>query len=182
MEERSSRWSSRRRWELVALAPALIATALLVASTRLGDPPPAAPSALKSPAAVTERPPALTEPSPPAVTEPPAPPAAPQSSAPPRKTAPPSAPAVPKKQGVASRPFAWAPTAGASGYYIELYRGNDRVFAASTEGARIDVPATWWHDGKTQRLVPGEYRWFVWPVVDGERASTATVQSTLTVS
>ena len=169
LEATRSSSSSRRRWELIAVAPALIATALLVASTRVGDPQPAAPSALEAPA------PATVEPSPlplrPPVTS--APPTASPSEAP---TSGASVPAA------ASRDFVWAPTDGAAGYYIELYRGNDRVFAASTEGARIDVPAMWWHDGKSQRLVPGEYRWFVWPVVDGERASTATVQSTLTVT
>lgn len=165
-----SRSSSRRRWELFALAPALIATALLVASTRLGDPQPSAPSALEAPAPATAEPPPL-------------------SSRPPVKSAPPptaSTPAAPisgaSVPAAASRDFVWAPTDGASGYHVELYRGSVRVFAADTVRAHVEVPASWRHDGRKQRLAPGEYRWFVWPVVDGARAATATVQTTLRIT
>jgi hypothetical protein len=154
--------SRRRRWELFVLAPALIAAALLFASTRLEDPNPVAPNAVDTPAVV--------EPSP--LSSPP-----PVESVPSAAATPPVA--VPAD---ASRDFVWAPIDGASGYHVEFYRGGDRVFAADTTRAHVEVPVTWKLDGRTQRLVPGEYRWFVWPVVDGERASTATVQSALTIT
>ena len=162
MQETTSS-SRRRRWELIALAPALIAAALLFASTRLDDPQPAAPAALETPAAVepsqlTGRPPV-------------------------KSVAPPAAAKLPASvPAEASRDFVWAPTEGASGYHVELYRDGGRVFAADTKRAHVEVPATWKHDGRKQRLLPGEYRWFVWPVVDGVRAATATVQSALTIT
>jgi hypothetical protein len=162
--EETTSSSRRRRWELFALVPALIATALLVASTRLEDPQPTGPT----PAAVDE--PAVVEPSP-------------LTARPPVKSAPPAAAtASPNVPAAASRDFVWAPTAGASGYHVELYRGDARVFASDTKRAHVEVPATWKHDGRKQRLVPGEYRWFVWPIVDGKRAATATVQSTLAIT
>jgi hypothetical protein len=80
-----------------------------------------------------------------------------------------------------SRSFAWAPVAGASGYSVELYRGSERVFASTARGAQIEIPATWNSGGRAHRLVPGEYRWYVWPIVAGKRAATAIVQTNLTV-
>jgi hypothetical protein len=80
------------------------------------------------------------------------------------------------------RRFAWAPTQGASGYHVELFRGDTRVFAADTNEPQIAVPAHWTLNGRRRALSPGEYRWFVWPVVSGLRASSATVQATLTIT
>jgi hypothetical protein len=82
----------------------------------------------------------------------------------------------------APRRFAWAPAQGASAYHVELFRGDTRVFAADTQKPQIAVPAHWTLNGRRHALNPGEYRWFVWPVVSGLRASSATVQATLTVS
>jgi hypothetical protein len=80
-----------------------------------------------------------------------------------------------------SRNLAWAPVAEASGYSVELYRGSERVFASTTRGAQIAIPATWQNSGRAHRLVPGDYRWYVWPIVAGKRAATAIVQTNLTV-
>jgi hypothetical protein len=82
----------------------------------------------------------------------------------------------------AARRFAWAPTQGASAYHVELFRGDTRVFAADTNEPQIAVPAHWTLNGRRHALSPGEYRWFVWPVVSGLRASSATVQATLTIT
>jgi hypothetical protein len=80
------------------------------------------------------------------------------------------------------RRFAWAPTQDASAYHMELFRNETRVFAADTKEPQIEVPAHWVVNGRRHALSPGEYRWFVWPVVSGVRASSATVQTTLTIS
>jgi hypothetical protein len=56
------------------------------------------------------------------------------------------------------------------------------VFAADTNEPQIAVPAHWTLNGRRHALSPGEYRWFVWPVVSGLRASSATVQATLTIT
>jgi hypothetical protein len=106
-------------------------------------------------------------------------------------TKPPVSPTVPtpaprKTRPVRPRPavserFAWAPTPGASAYHVELFRGDEKVFAADTKRAAIDVPAGWTFAGRSQKLGPGEYRWYVWPVVSGRRASEAVVQAKLVV-
>jgi hypothetical protein len=80
-----------------------------------------------------------------------------------------------------ARPFAWAPSPGASAYHVELFRGAERVFAAQTKKPAIDVPARWQFAGRSQTLEPGSYRWYVWPVVDGKRSAAATVQATLAI-
>jgi hypothetical protein len=79
------------------------------------------------------------------------------------------------------RRFAWASTLGASAYHVELFRGNTRVFAGDTKDSQIAVPADWTLNGRRHVLSPGEYRWYVWPIVGGKRAPAAIVQAKLTV-
>jgi hypothetical protein len=83
--------------------------------------------------------------------------------------------------GVARR-FAWAPVKNAEGYHVELYRGSDRVFAGESRVATISVPAHWTYAGESHTLAPGDYRWYVWPVISGTRATNAIVQTNLVVS
>jgi len=81
-----------------------------------------------------------------------------------------------------ARRFAWAPAAGASAYHIELFRGSVLAFSANTTRPELTVPAHWKDVRGDRSLVPGEYRWYVWPVVSGTRSSTAIVRATLVVS
>jgi len=106
-------------------------------------------------------------------------------------------PAVPKTQigRTSSRPsprlpadprprlqrFAWAPVVGASSYEVELFRGSSKVFEADTRRPVLTIPARWIFEQKRQTLRPGTYRWYVWPVSSGTRATTAVVQAMLTV-
>jgi hypothetical protein len=103
----------------------------------------------------------------------------------------PSAPRqTPRTQGAKPKPaaqpvtrrFAWAPTQGASAYHVELFRAGARVFSVDTQQPQLTVPARWKLDGKQYVLSAGEYQWFVWPIVGGRRASSATVQASLTVA
>jgi hypothetical protein len=80
------------------------------------------------------------------------------------------------------RRFAWAPVARASGYRVEFYRRSERIFAATTIHAQIVIPARWESGGRVRRLQPGDYRWYVWSIVDGKRAPSAIVQAKLVVS
>lgn len=75
--------------------------------------------------------------------------------------------------------FAWAPAPGASTYQIELFRGSSKVFEAETKRPAFALPARWVFDRRPQTLEPGTYRWYVWPVSSGTRASRAIVQSSL---
>jgi len=98
------------------------------------------------------------------------------------KAAKPAAPVLPRP---ATRPepqrFAWAPTAGASAYHVELFVGSSRVFEANTKRPTLTIPARWKSGGRTRSLQPAEYRWYVWPVFSGQRAAEAIVQARLTI-
>lgn len=80
------------------------------------------------------------------------------------------------------RRFAWAPVARASAYRVEFYRRSERILAATTTHAQIVIPARWESGGRVRRLQPGDYRWYVWSIVDGKRAPSAIVQAKLVVS
>ena len=77
--------------------------------------------------------------------------------------------------------FAWAPTAGASSYHVELFLGSSRVFEADTKRPTLTIPARWEFGGRTRSLEPGDYRWYVWPVRSGQRAAEAIVQARLAI-
>ena len=72
---------------------------------------------------------------------------------PPTTTAPPTAAAAP-------RSFAWAPVPGAAAYAFELRRGGDIAFTTTTKAPTVRLPV----------LIPGNYRWIVWPLVGGRDA------------
>ena len=78
------------------------------------------------------------------------------------------------------RRFAWAPT-NSSGYHVELFRGSEVVFSEDTSAPQVTIPARWTYGGQRRSLGPGEYRWYVWPVVSGRRAAQAIVQAKLVV-
>ena len=82
------------------------------------------------------------------------------------------------------RTFLWAPVAGAAYYEVAFYRAGRRVFLRRTKGARLSLPSRWTYGGRRMRLVPGVYRWYVWPIYTsaaGRRRGSAVVQSVLTV-
>ena len=89
---------------------------------------------------------------------------------------PPAAAAVPEP-----RRFTWAPVAGAVGYHVEFFRGDERVLSRDTTEPVLELGATWKHQGRVERLTPGSYRWLVWPVKAGGRSPRAIVQASLTV-
>ena len=90
-----------------------------------------------------------------------------------RKVPPPAAPA--------GRRFVWLAEPGASGYHVELFRGPSLVYRGRSTRPELTIPPSWTLDGRKQRLSPGDYRWYVWPIVDGQRSSRAVVQSSLVV-
>jgi len=91
--------------------------------------------------------------------------------------------AAPPQRATKPRPqrFAWAPTASASAYHVELFLGSSRVFEADTKRPTLTVPARWRSGGRARSLQPAEYRWYVWPVFSGRRAANAIVQARLVV-
>lgn len=81
----------------------------------------------------------------------------------------------------AARTFSWAPVSGATAYRVEFFRGDARIYSAATTEPQLTLPPSWSFEGRKERLVPGAYRWYVWPVVGGLRQSRASVQAALTI-
>ena len=81
----------------------------------------------------------------------------------------------------APRRFAWAPVAGALSYRFELFRGDEQVLRATTRNPVYELPASWRHQGREERLTAGSYRWYVWPVLASGPADAAVVQARLDV-
>jgi hypothetical protein len=105
------------------------------------------------------------------------------------KPAPQSTPKPKPKQNptdrVKARPvdrrFAWAPVERATGYHVEFFRGQTRVFARDTSRPELTVPGRWIYQGTARSFRPGDYKWYVWPIVSGRRESRAAVQTTVSV-
>jgi hypothetical protein len=81
-----------------------------------------------------------------------------------------------------TRRFVWAPRPGASGYDVELFKGQALVFRATTSKPQIVIPRRWRLNGRTHTLEPGSYRWYVWARSGGRREAKATVQAKLVLT
>ena len=81
----------------------------------------------------------------------------------------------------ATRRLAWAPVAGAIGYHVELFRGDERLLAQETKEPALELGRTWRYQRRIVTLTPGTYRWYVWAVTKRGRAAEAVVQAKLTV-
>ncbi len=150
----------RREWRLLAGVAAVTVASVLLFDVRVqvGERP-----------ASAESPPVVAAP----VTTPPV-----QAEKPPSGV---SSGGKGQPEGPEPRRFAWAPTAGASGYHVEFFRGAVRVYAKDTTRPELTVPARWAYAGATKSFQPGEYRWYVWPIVSGKRASNAAIQTTVSI-
>lgn len=96
--------------------------------------------------------------------------------------APPSTPATRRRPPAPSdRRFVWAAAPKASGYHVEFFRGARRVFVRDTTKPEVVVPARWTYAGRRRSLLPGQYTWYVWPVVGGQRATSAAVQASVSI-
>lgn len=79
------------------------------------------------------------------------------------------------------RRFAWAPDDRATGYHVEFFRGSVRIFVRDVTRPEITLPSGWTFRGSRSSLESGEYRWYVWPLVSGQRLPSAIVQAKLVV-
>jgi len=57
----------------------------------------------------------------------------------------------------------WTPVRRARYYNLQLYRGDRKVLTAWPRQSRLQLRKRWRFAGRTRRLVPGTYRWAVWP-------------------
>lgn len=95
--------------------------------------------------------------------------------------APLSATIHPPARVLQARRFAWAPVKAASGYHVEIRQGSRLIFTHETTGPEVTVPRSWTTSGETHALQPGQYRWYVWPIVSGRRSTRAVVQAALSI-
>lgn len=79
------------------------------------------------------------------------------------------------------RRFVWAPVSGATAYRVQFFRGPRLVFDATTKKPEVTVPQEWTFAGSRRSLVPGAYRWNVWPITAAGQDSRAAVQARLVV-
>lgn len=92
-----------------------------------------------------------------------------------KQTTKPAAPAAEPRR------FAWAPVEGAVAYRVELFRESKQVFTAKTKDPFYELAVSWRHRGQAERLTPGSYRWYVWPVLRSGAADKAVVQAKLSI-
>jgi len=55
------------------------------------------------------------------------------------------------------------------------------VLLATTTNPAYELPTSWRHEGREERLTSGSYRWYVWPVLASGPADAAIVQANLDV-
>jgi hypothetical protein len=64
----------------------------------------------------------------------------------------------------AGRPLLrWTPVRKARYYNVQVFREGRKVLSAWPTRPRLRLPRRWKHQGRLERLVPGEYKWLVWP-------------------
>jgi hypothetical protein len=57
----------------------------------------------------------------------------------------------------------WTPVRGARYYNLQLSRGGRKILSVWPSRPRYQLRRRWNYGGKARRLVPGRYRWRVWP-------------------
>jgi len=58
--------------------------------------------------------------------------------------------------------FQWAPVPHATYYNLQVMH-NGKVLSAWPKVSRLQMPKEWRFEGRSHRLTPGLYRWYVWP-------------------
>lgn len=59
--------------------------------------------------------------------------------------------------------LAWDAAPGARFYNVQLHRNGVKVLSAWPRKPTFRVGKAWRYDGKSRRLEPGRYVWYVWP-------------------
>jgi large repetitive protein len=57
----------------------------------------------------------------------------------------------------------WRPVARARYYNVQVFRGRQKILSVWPTRARLQLRPRWKFAGRTRRLTPGAYRWYVWP-------------------
>jgi hypothetical protein len=65
--------------------------------------------------------------------------------------------------------LSWTAIDGARYYNVQLFRAGRKILSAWPRAPHLQLESRWVHAGLRERLIPGLYRWYVWPGV-GPRA------------
>ena len=57
----------------------------------------------------------------------------------------------------------WRRATRARYYNVQVYRGRRKVLTAWPTRTRLQLQTRWTNLGRKERLLPGSYRWYVWP-------------------
>ena len=57
----------------------------------------------------------------------------------------------------------WRPVEDATYYNVQLFRNGKKVLTAWPRSRSLRLSSSWRFEGRTLRLSPGRYRWYVWP-------------------
>jgi hypothetical protein len=57
----------------------------------------------------------------------------------------------------------WLPVRGARYYNVQLFRKGRKILSVWPTRTRYQLKRRWTYQGKLRRLIPGKYRWLVWP-------------------
>jgi hypothetical protein len=68
------------------------------------------------------------------------------------------------------RTFVWPHVRGAVSYDVQFFRRGRSIFATRTSRPRLTLPTHWQYGRIRYKLVPGQYRWYVWPLVRSGRS------------
>jgi hypothetical protein len=52
---------------------------------------------------------------------------------------------------------------GAHYYNVQLFRKGRKILSVWPTRTRYQLKRRWTYQGKLRRLIPGKYRWLVWP-------------------
>jgi hypothetical protein len=68
-------------------------------------------------------------------------------------------------------------------YEFELFQAGERVFRTRLDRPRLELPGRWRWSGLPHALVPGSYRWYVWPISrrTNQQSTVAVVQARLVI-
>jgi hypothetical protein len=80
---------------------------------------------------------------------------------------------APTRGGTVTGPpmLLWTPVRRASYYNIQLFRGGKEILSAWPTNSSIQLHTSWQFNGRRYRLIPGRYRWYVWPGFGQRRAT-----------
>jgi hypothetical protein len=57
----------------------------------------------------------------------------------------------------------WRRVTRARYYNVQVYRGRRKVLTAWPMKTRFQLQTRWKNLGRKEQLLPGSYRWYVWP-------------------